>query len=248
MNAIILRSLALTILYAFGPCCLASAPAQPGDLFAKLEQEAEERYQQSSNDKKQDAEPAATETAAAPAPEVKPPVEQKPWSFLDYARSPSKPIVIQHKQFSDDWWKNLWANCKGCKERNEPISCPKMMADNPQWEEVLAMSREARAIVMARALKRFVKEDDACNLACALCAGGEPDQRVEGENFPHTGLHLASGDSPCNTKAHYGLFRLLLEKGANPNMKCTTRYPWHYARTWRDDLKKHGGKEQSSDY
>lgn len=246
MNKTTPSSLALLTLLAICiPCAASHEPnnlsSQPkGNRFSKLAEQAEALYGQSSASKQgQPEEPAAPAPVAPPA---QPPQEQKKsWSFFDYFKSESKPILARHKEFSDEWWSALWDRCRGCKyyaegESTQPIDCKKMLAANPQWKEVKNdMNQNAKDLIMKRALIRLHDDRDACSLACATCVGGNPDTRLEGAS-PHTALHVTSGNVGAR---HNPLFRLLLTMGADPELKCQPALPSEFVHDGcRADLRK----------
>jgi hypothetical protein len=151
------------------------------------------------------------------------------------------PILGQFKKYSDDWWNRLFDNCKGCQDKSKKINCEKLLNDNPQWKEVAQMKYQGKSIVMKRALGRYSKEQDACSVACALCAGGDPDSRDD-SSHPHTALHLVAMNQD------QGLFNLLMEMGADPNLKCMPATPIDFVPdAWRPTLLKFGGGKKGTD-
>lgn len=202
-----------------------------GDIFAKLAQKAEALYQNSSLTRTSPA-PKDLATVAPRSTAGFGDSYKAPDVFGEYILPHKKPIMLRRKQFSDEWWKDLFGKCKGCEaeDTDRIISCEKMLAKNPQWEEVKSMNDDTKRIIMKRALHRFEYKDKACNLACALCAGCNPDERLDGYD-PHTALHVVS------MKGHYGLFNLLLRKGADPDLACQPALPSRFVPwAWKDEL------------
>lgn len=227
-----------TSLIISSPCSASHEPnnppkSPPSDKFEELNKRAAERYTKSNSAKQDQPEPPAA-PVAPPVQLVQPP--QKQWSILDYFRSPIGPIMGAHKKFSDEWWNALWSPCKGCgyEERNnrQPIDCKQMLFDNPQWQEVEAMNQKTKDIIMKQALTRFARKKDSCGVACATCAGGNPDSREDEDH--HTALHITAGDGG---PYHFPLFRLLLKKGADPELACQPAEPINFVHNeCREDL------------
>jgi hypothetical protein len=233
------------------PCGAMNPQPQPkSNPFDALSKKSEEGYQKSGTEKEA---PAAQKSSAKNEP---PKVEEKKgWlqRLIGSSPSESNPILAKHKKFSDDWWNALFDPCTGCEkltkeyfkahpmhDKNRPkIKCDKLLKNNVQWKEIEAMPREAKKIVMQQALERFYnnKSNGVCNLACALCAGDDPDERLDSKDDPHTALHVVSSVGPV---PHYPLFLLLLEKGVDPKMECMPALPFNFVPNgWLDDLKKH---------
>src|SRR3990167_9594147 len=87
-----------------------------------------------------------------------------------------------------------------------------------------------------------MRQDDkrlsACRIACAICAGGDPDSRNDEElkledwSGHHTAIHLV-----VDELKHYALFELLLRSNANPNLNCNGLYPLGIAESFASDPK-----------
>lgn len=255
--------LSLSILLAtYTPCMASHEPSNPpnqpksaGSMLARLAAKAESLYGKSSADKQGQPEQPATPALPVVQP-LQVPQEQLVIKPAPDAITASNPIMAKHKEYSDEWWKALWGSCKGCnysdQDSRKPIDCKQMLADNPQWQEVKDdMNQKTKDIIMKRAVMRFHDDQDACNLACAACAGGNPDSRMEhnkGGGYLHTALHATAGGSGTGHNYHNPLFRLLLSLNADPNLKCTTYFPDRFVRSeCREDLERHGGERHHDD-
>lgn len=213
---------------------------KPADLFSSCFQRAERLYQNSS---------ATASNLPKPTELVfkDPELERngreliKKPNVFEFCEPPSRPARIMAKQFSDEWWRSLFYSGRGVVKENEVIDCDQLLANNPKWREVEKMDSAGKRIVMKRALDRFYdyEKKDKRNLACAICVGCNPDERLDGDS-PHTALHLVS------MRKHYGLFNLLLRKGANPNLKCQPAAPLEFVpyKWWKRELIEFGAKSK----
>ena len=208
-------------------------PQAISESFAVFSQRAEELYHSSAGTK---SAPAPVDLTVKPVEAVGAKLSKTPDVF-EYCKSTSRTILSKHRQFSDEWWEKLFGSCTGCpKEKDRVIDCARMLDENRQWKEVASMSIDAKRMIMKRALYRFYEDDDSCNLACALCADCNPDERLESTG-PHTALHLVS------IREHYGLFNLMLRKGADVNLPCIPALPIDFVPYgWIDELKSYGAK------
>lgn len=135
-----------------------------------------------------------------------------------------KPIFSAHIQFSDSWWKELLDKCDGAPGATDksPLDGEALLKKNRQWLEVKKMGSSAKQIVMKRVLSELERDwysDDLrpiCRVMCALLVGADANARGEQS---HTALHVAA------MSRHYSLYRLLLEKGADPHELCRPAHP-----------------------
>lgn len=219
-------------------CCNAMQN-QEDNLFEKLARKAEEEYQKNTAEKNHEKQEGAndlqkTSVALSDA--------KKQWDLMSWFRSESKPILEQYKPLSPEWFRALFGPCKGCEDPNQIIYCKKLLKNNPAWQEVKPLSPEVKQIVMQYALDSISNEveNGPCYVACAVCVGGDPNERLSNTNLPHTALHLVSGMAIM----HHGLFLLLLKKGADPNMLCIPAHPldFNILEKWKDELRRYGAK------
>ena len=199
-------------------------------VFERLSKRAEERYQRSSDkDGGKPKSKVADNNSQEKTAEVK---NEKP-KVAEASKVKSEPILGKHKKFSPAWWDKLLKECKGCQDSNEIIDCDKLLKDNPQWQEIKEMDKSVKDLVMVRMLSKITKDKklSACRIACAICAGGDPDSRNDEElkledwSGHHTAIHLV-----VDELKHYALFELLLRSKANPNLNCNGFYPLDFAR------------------
>lgn len=116
-----------------------------------------------------------------------------------------------------EWYKKLF-KCKKCLLANQEINEAELLSDHEQWKEFKKMSEADKDIVMQVVLTNFIKRNHpCCNLARALCLGGNPNTFLGNKSA----LYLVATLMP----AHPTLFHLLLEKGANPNMLSNDQHP-----------------------
>lgn len=210
------------------------------DKFALLAQKAEERYQRSNNTQQQ-----VITQPEVPKISVQEVVEpKKQLAIQDSEMIKGNPKIIKHKEFSEEWWEKLFNPCVGCEDRKRPLNCKELLNNNKQWQDVQTMSAQGKQIVMKRTMQRFYRHilsENVCTMACAVCAGGDPNERLDGED-PHTALHVAAG---AGLNRNFQLFTLLLEKGANPNLKCMPIHPLRFRdrNKWKNALISAGAKE-----
>src|SRR5437762_9171271 len=178
--------------------CFAMVPQLKNNPFDVLSKKAEEKYRTTGITEN------APEAQKTSDKNVQQNDQQKKLNMINSMPSSEKPLLAQHKEFSDDWWDALFGTCTGC-ERLSPhfhdyigkskriIDCQKLLESNKQWTEVEQMAPAAKSIIMQGALERFGynKSNGICNLACAICAGGDPNERLSGRG-PHTALHMVS--------------------------------------------------------
>lgn len=230
---------------------LTVATGSSNNPFERLTKKAEEQYKQSKDDGnlKHDNHNESKKN-------LSPISEEQKIKILEQQRATFKPHLGGFKKFSDEWWNTLF-KCEPCKfglfkkqnlntDRDNSINCEKLLSKNPQWREVEEMSQDAKQVIMKRALDKIDdKEAGACNVACAVCVGADPNTR--NSDF-HTALHLVSEDFFF---PHYGLFELLLKKGASPNLKCQPCHPLEFGevkknKKWEDKLKKYGAGDSQN--
>lgn len=217
----------------------ATAHDQAAKKFEELARKAEERYKSSSDqrDKKEEQESIQSEDA--------PNESQGTGLFgkwLNTKKSTYKPVLNNYTELSPEWWNALFADCKGVEDSDTVIDSEVLLNDNPRWREVEAMNSKVKQLVMKKALDEFnfyedQNQNNACNLACALSIGCDPNER---DSNAHTALH--------SSQAHYGIFNLLLRKGADPNLRCQPLHPLEFAisERWKDELRKYGSRFNNS--
>jgi len=250
------QNIVLVCLLSLAPIS-AEEPQKQDNLFDILSEQAEAEYLQL--DMSTASKKTIEQQLAQLSQEAEPQEESNATlTLMNLLQSRVSPILGSHPQFSDEWWKKL-LTCKGCTKHSEVISCPKLLKDNPQWQEVDDMSPATKKIIMKKVLVHFYEQyrsyyeekdqDDkekvsnnhkvACNVACALCVGANPDERLDGFE-PHTALHAVS------MRTHYGLFHLLVEKGADVNLECIPAHPLTFAipEEWKDELRAKGSKQK----
>lgn len=170
--------------------------------------------------------------------------QKKTPDVFEYCEPKSRTILSKYKKFSDEWWAKLFENRKSCPDyENKIISCDDILKQNPQWKEVEVMGEGAKEIIMQRALFSFQcsleRKSSAYNLACAICVGCNPNERLKSD-LPHTTLHIVA------MKNHYGLFNLLLRKGADANLPCIPELPIDFVpKEWKDELISYGAEEST---
>lgn len=190
-------------------------------LLERLYKKTEERYQQQQGSKQASSdEPEQPATQPEPKPEPKivvaEPIKPMP-SRLHKLRAQTK--------FSDEWWRTLLDKCDGCNlsdyQNGEEIDCEWLLKKNSQWKEVQRMSPSEKNIVTQQALDELRRArwldrpHMACNLACALCSGGDPNIRDQDQ---HLAAHVVMDKAPF--PRDLALFKLLLKKGARPQELC----------------------------
>jgi hypothetical protein len=254
MHILIYTLVRLSVFLIAPTICLAGnfskeKPVKASALFEHLTRKVEDRYRRTENSQEM---PAPSSHASAQydglSEDAKKRYEKsssdkegvrKLLKDSEDVEGDSRPILGKYKKYSDEWWDALFANCKGCTNSTKEIDPEKMLNDNPQWKEVAWMGYKAKEIIMKRALGEYNRNNDACNLACALSAGGDPDSRDDGNS--HTALHLVCGAAHHRIK-HYGLFNLLLRQGADPNLACQPAVPIEFVPdAWENELRKAGG-------
>ena len=214
--------------------------------LAAAAQRAEALYQGSSDAANTTALPSTTDLTLKPTPAV---TTTQPRPTAKTAQTTSTPSILgRYKKFSETWWGEL-RKCHRCPPRDERIDCPKLLKENPAWLEVAKMPSRTKFLIMDNFLAEHNHYasvgDSLCNLACAVCAGTDPDQRHDGSisaSSTHTPLHLAA------FARHFGFFSLLLAKGALPNRRCQPAHPCNFVddESWRAELAKYG--EKCTDY
>ncbi len=172
------------------------------------------------------------------------PTEKKEPIIAQEKKFIGKPILAKHKQFSDRWWKELFGNCKECPNFAYKVDCKKMLETNKVWQEVEVMNAKAKQIVMRTALDNLQArqyDNHACIVACALCAGGDPNERMTIPDCEHTALHAVTSIY----MSHKGLFSLVLEKGADPEALCIPAHPREFTPDeWKPILEEYISKKK----
>ncbi len=213
----------------------ATAHDQAAKKFEELARKAEERYKSSSDqrDKQEEQKSIQSEEATSESQET-----GRFGTILNTKKSTYKPVLNNYTEFSPEWWNALFADCKGVEYSDSVIDPEVLLNNNPRWREVEAMNSKAKQLVMKKALDEFYfykgnNQNNACNLACALCVGCDPNER---DSNAHTALH--------NSQGHYGIFNLLLRKGADPNLLCQPLHPleFYIPERWKDELRKYGSR------
>ena len=203
---------------------LLTSSIYPESVFERLSKRAEERYQRSSDkDGGKPKSKVADNNSQEKTAEAK---NEKP-KVSEASKVKSEPILGKHKKFSPAWWDKLLKECKGCQDNNEIIDCDKLLKDNPQWQEIKEMDKSVKDLVMRRMLNEVDTDNrskSACRIACALCAGGDPNSRKDysviykGCDHCWKGSHLALHIAVLLN--HKALFQLLLKEGANFSLEC----------------------------
>src|SRR3990167_6167848 len=174
--------------------------------------------------------------AVTPQPDLAKPETRKPLPKKLTDDASTTPILAKHREFSDSWWQEL-RKCKACPPKDQRIDCKKLLKENPAWLEVVPMNHKVKHVIMDSIMSSIPDTSKAsdlqvCNLACAVCAGVDPDQRgtdAAGDSSTHRPLHEAT------IAKHFGLFSLLLAKGANPSTRCQPAHPCEFIRGAFDD-------------
>lgn len=187
-------------------------------------------------------------------------------------------VFAAHVELSDGWWRTLLGQCTTCTKgykmnqqsgrieyqstggavNNEEIDCKKLLDMNPQWKEVEKMSDFVKHKIAKRVITDLTieeqdesEEDRArklCSFACSICVGGDPNTRAENK---HLALHEMM--TRWDMALAFPTYRLLLQKGANPNLMCVSETPYQLLsdeigggysnyEKWMAELVKFGGK------
>jgi hypothetical protein len=236
--------------------------------IAGIYEEVEQRFHK--NNKTQEI-PVKQKSAGQ---EQQKPKEQKPINLqaASGAFTQGKTSFLSvHRRFSDDWWKALLGQCTACdksyksnpqsnmnqaSEDDREIDCKVLLSENPAWNEVSRMSDHTKQAITKRVLTDLTevhphdqaeREKQLCNFTCAICVGGDPNTRAENQ---HLALHEMM--NRWDMKQAFPTFRLLLQKGANPNLNCTGAYPlWlvgvvddSVRSKWERELRKFGATKE----